>query len=148
MFDTLILVAGPGISVAVLWSPILLSSRIRSLFDRLPPARSTIASYFVVAIELSIPFIIGTGVVFSTTSTEGAALSNALLNMVFVLTLVYVVVLPVTAVVGLPRISLDWDPTNYGFGTWLLLVGVVLWYAAVFVIPLVFFAFILALPTG
>jgi len=148
MFDTLALVFGPGIVAAVLWSPILLSSRIRSLFDRLPPARSTIVSYLVVGIGLSIPFIVGTGVVFLTTSTEGAAFSNALLNMVFVLTLAYVVVLPVTAVVGLPRTCLDWDPTNYGLGTWLLLVGMVLWYAAVFAIPLAFFAFILALPTG
>ena len=148
MFDTLALVVGPGIVAAVLWSPILLSSRIRSLFDRLPPVRSTIASYFLVAIALSIPFVIGTGIVFTTTSTEGAALSNALLNMTFVLTIAYVGMLPLTSVVGLPRIGIDWDPTNYGLGTWLLLVSVVLWYAAVFVIPLVFFAIILALPTG
>ena len=148
MFDTLALVVGPGIVAAVLWSPILLSSRIRSLFDRLPPVRSTIASYFLVAIALSIPFVIGTGIVFTTTSTEGAALSNALLNMTFVLTIAYVGMLPLTSVVGLPWIGIDWDPTNYGLGTWLLLVCVVLWYAAVFVIPLAFFAFILALPTG
>ena len=148
MFETLALVFGPGIVAAVLWSPILLSSRIRSLFDRVPPARSTIASYLLVAIGLSIPFVIGTGIVFTTTSTEGAALSNALLNMTFVLTIAYVGVLPLTFVVGLPRIGLDWDPTNYGLSTWLLLVCVVLWYAAVFVIPLAFFAFILALPTG
>jgi len=148
MFDTLALVFGPGIVAAVLWSPILLSSRIRSLFDRLPPARSTIASYLLVAIALSIPFVIGTGIVFTTTSTEGAALSNALLNMTFLLTLAYVGVLPPTSIVGLPRFGLDWDPTNYGLGTWVLLVVAVLWYAAVFVIPLAFFAFILALPTG
>lgn len=148
MFDTLALVFGAGITAAVLWSPILLGSRIRSLFGRLPPARSTIVSYLLVTIGLSIPFVIGTGVVFSTTSTEGAALSNALLNMVVVLTLVYVVVLPLTAVVGLPRISLDWDPTNYGLGTWLLLVGMVLWYATVFALPLAFLAFILAFPSG
>lgn len=148
MFDTLALMFGPGIVAAVLWSPILLSSRVRSLFDRLPPERSTIASYLLVAIGLSIPFVIGTGIVFTTTSTEGAALSNALLNMAFVLTIAYMGVLPLTSVVGLPRIGLDWDPTNYGLSTWLLLVCVVLWYAAVFVIPLAFFAFILALPTG
>jgi hypothetical protein len=148
MFDTLALVFGPGLVAAILWSPVLLSSRIRSLFDGLPPVRSTIASYLLVAIALSLPFVIGTGIVFTTTSTEGAAVSNALLNMTFVLTIAYVGVLPLTSVVGLPRIGIDWDPTNYGFSTWLLLVCVVLWYAAVFVIPLAFFAFILALPTG
>jgi cysteine desulfurase len=48
MFDTLSLVFGPGLVAAVLWSPILLSSRTRSLFNRLPPARSTIASSLLV----------------------------------------------------------------------------------------------------
>ena len=148
MFDTLSLVFGPGLVAAVLWSPILLSSRIRSLFNRLPPARSTIASYLLVAIALSIPFGIGTGIIFTTTSTQGAALSNALLDMAFVLTIAYVGVLPLTSVIGLPRVGIDWDPTNYGLGTWLLLVGAALWYSAVFVVPLAFFAFVLALPTG
>lgn len=97
---------------------------------------------------LSVPFRIGTGIIFTITSTEGAALSNALLDMAFVLTIAYVGVLPLTSVIGLPRIGIDWDPTNYGLGTWLLLLIVALWYAAVFVIPLAFFAFILALPTG
>jgi hypothetical protein len=107
-----------------------------------------IVSYLLVAIALSIPFVIGTGVVFTTTSTEDAVLSNTLLDLAFGLTIAYVSVLPLTAVVGLPRLGLDWDPTDYGLGTWLLLVVVVLWYAAVFVIPLALFAFILALPTG
>jgi hypothetical protein len=105
-------------------------------------------SYLLVAIALSIPFVVGTGIVSTTASTEGAAFSNALLNLVFGLTIVYVIVLPLAACVGLPKIGLDWVPTNYGVGTWLLLVGVVVWYAAVFVVPLAFFAFILALPTG
>jgi hypothetical protein len=68
--------------------------------------------------------------------------------MAFVLTIAYVVVLPVVASVGLPRVGIDWDPTNYGLGTWLLLVGAALWYSAIFVVPLAFFAFVLALPTG
>jgi hypothetical protein len=91
----------------------------------------------------TLALVFGPGIVFTTTSTEGAALSNALLNMTFVLTIAYVGVLPLTSVVGLPRLGLDWDPTNYGLSTWLLLVCVVFWYAAVFVVPLAFFAFIL-----
>jgi hypothetical protein len=148
MFDTLALVVGPGIASAVLWSPILFVGRFRSLFDRLPPGGSTVVSYLLVAVGLSIPFVIGTGLVFATTSTDGAALSNALLNVAFGLSIAYVVGLPLIASVGLPRIGIDWDPTDYGLGTWLLLVCATLWYAAVFVVPLAFFAFVLALPTG
>ena len=148
MLDTLALVVAPGIVGAILWSPILLVSRLRSLFDRLPPARSTAASYLLVAVGLSLPFVIGTGVVVTTTSTDGAAFSNVLLNVAFGLTIVYVTALPTVAGVGLPWMGLDWDPTNYGLGTWLLLGGAALWYAAVFVVPLAFFAIVLALPTG
>jgi hypothetical protein len=148
MLDTLALVVGPGVVAAVLWSPILLSGRLRSLFDRIPPRRSMGASYLLVAVGLSLPFVIGTGTVLATASTEGAALSNALLNVAFGLTIAYAVGLPVVACVGLPRVGLDWDPTSYGFGTWLLLVVAALWYTAVFVVPLALFAFILALPTG
>jgi hypothetical protein len=148
MFDTLALLVGPGIIAAVLSSPLFFSGRFRSLFTRLPPVRSTIASYLLVTVTLSVPFVIGTGIILTTTSTGGAALSNALLNMAFVVTIGYVVVLPVAASVGLPRVGIDWDPTNYGLGTWLLLVGAALWYSAVFVVPLAFFALVLALPTG
>jgi hypothetical protein len=148
MLDTLALAFVPGLLAAVLWSPILLSDRIRSLFGGLPPARSTVASYLLAATALSIPFVAGTGVVFAATSTEGAALSNRLLNLSFGVAIAYVILLPLAACVGLPRIGLDWDPTDYGLGTWLLLVGAALWYAAVFVVPLALFAFVLALPTG
>ena len=148
MLDTLALVFGPGVVGAALWSPILLSSRFRSLFGRLPPAGSLIGSYLLVAVGLSIPFVIGTGIVVTTTSADGAALSNALLDLVFGLAIAYVVVLPLVVGAGLPRIGLDWDPTDYGPGTWLLLVGAALWYVAVFAAPLTFFALVLALPTG
>jgi hypothetical protein len=148
MLETLILVLGPGIVAAVLWCPTLLVGRFRSLFARLPPGRSTLASYLLVAVGLSIPFVIGTGISLTTASAEGAALSNSLLNLVVVLTITYVIVLPLVAGVGLPRIGLDWEPTNYALGTWLLLIGAVLWYAAIFAVPLMFAAFVFALPTG
>jgi hypothetical protein len=148
MLETLILGVVPGVAAAILWSPILLSSRIRSLFTRLPPGQSTIGSYLLVAIGLSVPFVIGTGVVLMTTSTAAAALSNALLNLAFALTIVYVVSLPLAAGVGLPRLGRDWDPTDYGAGTWLLLVVATVWYTGVFSVPLAFAAVVFALPTG
>jgi hypothetical protein len=64
MLDTLALVAVPGIVGAVLWSPVRPISRFRSSFGRLPTARSAIASYLLIAVGRSIPFLIGTGVLF------------------------------------------------------------------------------------
>lgn len=107
-----------------------------------------VTGYVVVAVGLSLPFLLGTTVVFTTTSTEGAALSNALLDTALQLAIAYVVALPLTAGLGLPRIGVDWDPTGYSFSTWLFLVVAAVWYAAVFVLPLALFAFILAIPTG
>jgi hypothetical protein len=92
--------------------------------------------------------VFGTAIIFTTTRTEDAVLSNTLLNMAFLLTVAYLVVLPLAATVGLPRIGVDWDPTDYGFGTWIVLVVAVLWYATVFVIPLAIIAFVFALPSG
>jgi hypothetical protein len=148
MFDLLILLLGPGLFVTVLWSPILLVGRFRSLFRRVPPTGSVGISYVVVAVGLSMPFLLGTAAVFATTSVEGAELSNALLTMAFLLTIVYVIAVPTLAGVGLPRLGVDWDPTGYGLGTWLLLVVATLWYVAMFVLPLALFALVLALPTG
>lgn len=148
MLDILGLILGVGLVVTVLWSPILMIGRVRALFRRLPPTQSLIGSYVPVAIGLSLPFVIGSGIVITTTSTEGAAVSNALLQTVVVITLAYAVLLPTVAVIGLPRAGVDWDPTGYGIGTWLLLVGVSLWFAFIFAVPLALFAFVLALPTG
>lgn len=148
MLETLALVLVPGLVVTILWSPVLLAGRFRALFRRLPPGRSTVGSYVLVAVTLSLPFVVGTGVALATTSPESAGLSNALLNVAVLLAVAYSVALPIVAGVGLPRLGLDWDPTGYGAGTWLLLVLAALWYVAVFVLPLVLFALVLAIPTG
>jgi hypothetical protein len=148
MIDSLILLLGPGVLVAVLWSPILLIGRLRSLFRRLPPGGSVGISYAAVAVGLSVPFLGGTAAVLATTGTEGAALSNAILDTAFRLTVGYVVALPLIAGVGLPRLGVDWDPTGYGLSTWSFLVVAAVWYATVFAVPLALFAFVLALPTG
>lgn len=88
MLDTLALVAVPGIVGAVLWSPVRPISRFRSSFGRLPTARSAIASYLLITVGRSIPFLIGTGFFFATTSSEGTASSNALSSVVLGLTIV------------------------------------------------------------
>ncbi|TKR24852.1 hypothetical protein DM868_13025 [Natronomonas salsuginis] len=148
MFDLLMLLFGPGLFVTILWSPILLVRRFRALFARVPPTGSVGLAYVLVAVGLSVPFVLGTVAVLATTSVEGATLSNALLNTAFLLTIAYLLAAPALAGVGLPRLGVDWDPTGYGLGTWLLLVGATVWYVAVFVLPLALFALVLALPTG
>jgi hypothetical protein len=148
MLESLGLLLVVGLAVTILWSPVLLVGRLRSLFRRLPPTGSTLGSYLLVAVGLSVPFHVGSGIVFATTSTEGAALSNALLNVTLALAVSYVIVLPLVAGVGLPRIGIDWDSTGYGASTWATLVGSTLMYVTVFVLPLSFLAFVLALPTG
>ena len=137
----------PGVFAAVLWSPILLSGRLRALFRRLPPTDSTVVGYTIVAVGLSIPFVIGVGM-GTTGSAQSVDVANALLNVVFGIGILYLLGLPVSAVVGLPRADIDWDKTGYGLGTWAVVVIATLWYVILFVVPVALFAFLLALPTG
>lgn len=137
----------PGVFAAVLWSPVLLSGRLRSLFRRIPPTNSTVVGYTIVAVGLSIPFVIGVGMGV-TGSVQSVDVANALLNVVFGIGILYLLGLPVSAVVGLPRANIDWDKTGYGFGTWAVVVIATLWYVILFFVPVALFAFLLALPTG
>ncbi|WP_459881926.1 hypothetical protein [Halorubrum gandharaense] len=137
----------PGVVAVVLWSPILISHRLRELFRRLPPTGSAVVGYVIVAIGLSLPFIIGVGIGVAG-STQSVDTANTLLNVAFGLAILYLIGLPVGAVVGLPRVGIDWDQTGYGLSTWLVVVMATLWYVAVFLLPIVFFGFLLALPTG
>lgn len=45
-----LLLVVPGFLAVVLWSPFLLSGRLRSLFRHLPPANSLLSSYLVVGV--------------------------------------------------------------------------------------------------
>ncbi|MCD2204936.1 hypothetical protein [Halobacterium sp. KA-6] len=128
----------------VLWSPFLLSERLRSLFRHLPPTNSLLRSYLVVEIGLAVPFIMGTAVAL--VRIPRAAVSTAILDTVVQITFVYVVALPVLAGDVLPKLGVDWDPTGYSGTTWLLLVGSVVWYAVLVAVPLSFLAVLLAIP--
>jgi len=138
---------GPGLVAAILWSPFLVSSRIRALFRSLPPARSTTLSYLVVTGGLSLPYIIGTlAVLVATEGQSGGAMANGLLNMLIPVSGLYVIGLPLAANRGLPAIGRDWDPNNYGMSTWVLLLLGAVWYSALFAVPLFLIAAVLALP--
>lgn len=143
----LALALAPGVVAMVLWSPILLSERLRALFRQVPPTTSVLVSYVLVALVLSLPFLGSALFALSQSAANGAALSNAILDAVVKLAIVYILGLPVIAGVGLPRIGIDWDPTRYRASTWVLLVVSMVWYVAVFAIPLVLLSIVFALPT-
>jgi hypothetical protein len=60
--------------------------------------------------------------------------------------LAYVLVGPVLAAAVLPGLGFDWDPTDYGTGTWALLVGGTAWYAVLLSAPLFAMAVVAAFP--
>lgn len=133
-----------GFVAVVLWSPLLLSGRVRSLFRHLPPANSLLISYLVVGGGLTLPFIAGTGVAL--VRMPQAAVSIAILDVVVQTAFVYVIALPLLAGDILPKLGVDWDPSGYGETTWLLLVGSVVWYVVVVAVPLSGLAVLLAIP--
>lgn len=144
---TLALIIGPGLAAALLWSPFLLSSRVRSLYRSLPPARSTVVTYLVVTVGLSLPYLVGTIWAITTSyKGSGAVMANALLDVLIPITALYVVGLPIAAVEGLPRLGIDWDRTGYDTSTWVLLIAGAAWYAAIFAVPLFLISLVLALP--
>ncbi|MCD2200761.1 hypothetical protein LPA44_12755 [Halobacterium sp. KA-4] len=134
----------PGLVAVVLWSPFLLSGRLRSLFRRLPPANSLLISYLVVGVGLAVPFVLGT--VVALVRMPQAVVSNVILDTVVQIAFVYVVALPLLAGDVLPKLGVDWDSTGYGGTTWLLLVGGVVWYVVIVAVPLGFLAVLLAIP--
>ncbi|TKX78627.1 hypothetical protein EXE53_20225 [Halorubrum sp. SD626R] len=146
--SALALFAAPGVAAAVLWSPFLLASRFRALFRALPPTGRFASSYLAVALGLSVPYLAGVLLTAGLVDSAGAGWSNALVETAIVGGLCTGVVAPVVAVVGLPRLGIDWDPTGYGPSTWALVVAAGLWYAAVAAVPLFALAVVFALPGG
>jgi len=145
---TLALLATPGVAAAALWSPFLLAARFRALFRAVPPGERLVPSYLVVAFGLSVPYLAGVLLTVGRVDPSGAGWSNALVETAVAGGLCVGVVAPVAAVVGLPRLGIDWDPTGYGPSTWALVVAAGLWYAAVAAIPLFVLATVFALPGG
>lgn len=142
-----LIVALPGIAETVFCLPILLSARTRALFRSLPPARSVAVSYLSIMLVLSIPFVAGIVAVFGLAAWD-EPIYNVLIRIATVVSVSYLVVLPATAIVGLPRYGLDWDPTGYGVRTWTVLLLSTLWYVVPLFVPIALLSALLALPTG
>ncbi|MFB6206856.1 MAG: hypothetical protein ABEJ05_10070 [Haloglomus sp.] len=137
----------PGLVAALLWSPFLLSDRLRALFRELPPRGHPLVSYLLVALGGALPYVGGGLWALSRGSDAGdAAAANTLLDVVVVTSLVYLAVGPLVAGLALPRLGRDWDPTGYGPGTWALLGAGSAWFAVLFGAPLFLMALIAAFP--
>ncbi|VTT85508.1 hypothetical protein DM2_390 [Halorubrum sp. DM2] len=138
----------PGLVAAGLCAPFLAVKRVRALFRALPPAGRTLPSYVAVAVGLSIPYLAGVVLTVALVDSAGPGWSEGFLDTALFGGLLVGLVAPAVAVIGLPRLGLDWDSTGYGPSTWLLLVAAGLWYAFVAAVPLVALAVGMALPGG
>lgn len=145
---TLALLVLPGLVAAGLCAPFLAASRLRALFEALPPAGRVLPSYLAVAIGLSVPYVAGVGLTVARAGEAGPAWSSGFLSTALLGGVLVGLVAPATAVAGLPRFGVDWDPTGYGPSTWLLLGAAGLWYAVVAAVPLAALAVGMALPGG
>ncbi|ELZ45938.1 hypothetical protein C463_05890 [Halorubrum californiense DSM 19288] len=138
----------PGLVAAGLCAPFLASTRLRALFSALPPAGRVLPSYLAVAVGLSVPYLVGVVLTVARAAEAGPAWSSGFLLTALLGGVLVGLVGPAVAALGLPRVGVDWDPTGYGVGTWLLLGGAGLWYAFVAAVPLVALAVGMALPGG
>lgn len=142
----LVILLLPGVVATVMWSPMIASERLRSLFRRLTPIDSVIVNYVVTAMTLSVPWLVALGWTFQRLGSQTEPQGEVFLNAATLLAVVYVVALPLVAGLGLPRLGIDWDSTGYGASTWLLLIVSSAWYAAIFTIPMFLMGIIISLP--
>lgn len=138
----------PGMIATLLWAPFLLAGRIRALFEALPPRGSLVPSYVAIGLGASLPYVLGVLGIMLALPSEGAAWSNAILTLIQWVSVVYLLILPGVAILGLPAVGIDWDPTGYGATSWALLAVGTLWYALLFAIPLFVLAVLFAWPGG
>jgi hypothetical protein len=138
----------PGLVAAGLCAPFLAAERLRALFRALPPTGRLLPSYLGVSVTLSVPYLAGVVLTVARAAEAGPAWSSGFLLTALLGAVAVGLVAPAVAVVGLPRLGFDWDPTGYGVSTWLLAVGGGLWYAVVAAVPLVALAVGLSLPGG
>lgn len=148
---TVAILVFPGIVATVLSTPFLASTRVRSMFGSLPPTQSLVLSFALIGISASLPFVVGLGAIITTINPDGAGpapWSNAISTLGGLLFVAYTIGAPIVGAVALPRLGYDWDSTDYGPSTWLLLACFGAWYALLFAVPLVLLSIVFALPGG
>lgn len=137
-----------GWVVGVLWSPFLLSERIRGLFGTLPPSEW----YWNYALWIPLPaavwgFFFGAGLSASRDvrgPTQASELYVAGVDGIILATVVSLLVWPTVLLYVLPAKDLDWDPAKYAPTTLLLVLGSLVWYLVFLVGP----AYVLTVLAG
>lgn len=142
----LALVLGPALVATIFWSPMLASEQLRSLFRQLPLTTHLVVNYVLTSLVLSLPWLLGLGVVFQTIGSQRNPQGEVFVSVAMLLGFCYVVGLPLLAGVVLPWLGIDWDSTGYSLGTWLLLGVSGLWYSAIFAVPMILMGIIIELP--
>ena len=128
-----------GWLVAVLWSPFLLSGRMRSLFETLPPSDWRVNYALWMPLPAAIwAFLFGFGLSLSSDvrpPTKAASLYVAGVDGIALATLVSLPLWPALLLSLLPKRGFDWAPNDYGPKTAALVVTGTIWYLVFLVGP-------------
>ncbi|UTF54869.1 hypothetical protein [Natronosalvus rutilus] len=95
----------------------------------------------------SVPYVIGVNVAIALAGENGIW-GPLILGVTLLVSVAYVIGLPILGALILPRVGVDWDPNGYGLATWALLAIGGFWYALIFAIPLALLGIVLSLPSG
>jgi hypothetical protein len=137
----------PGTVAGVLWSPFLLSGRLRSLVETLDPTGVWPVTYAVGTVLTGFLVVVGFVLLLGDLPNDSAAGANLLLDGVVVTVVVLVAVGWAGSTLVAPRLGYDWDPTGYGLGTHVLVLAGAVWYAVVLATPFFLLSLVFALPT-
>ena len=137
----------PGTVAGVLWSPFLLSGRLRALVRTVDPTGVWPVTYALCSVGTGSLVVVGFGLLLGNLPDDSAAGANLLLDGVVAAALVLVAVGWAGPTLVAPRLGYDWDPTGYGLGTHALVLAGAVWYAAVLLTPFFLLSLVMALPT-
>jgi hypothetical protein len=132
-----------GLLIALLWSPFLLSGRLRRLFESLPPGDWRMSYVLWMPLPAMVwAFFLGIVLPVSRVArppTEASILYVAGLDGILVATAISVLLWPILLLYVLPVRGFDWAPEEYTPTTVTLVVGGTVWYLLMLVIPMYVF---------
>jgi hypothetical protein len=140
------LVLGPVLVAGVLTAPLLLSARLRRLFEGLPPTGYASVSFGLTVLALYVPWVLLFVIAISEPASQTSSIA-AVLGLPG-LAMLYTIGFSLGAVRYLPRVGLDWYERDDRLTSWLLALCWSTLYTAPIALPFFFFAMIARLPTG